>query len=59
MAVSKMCAVSEVFCSVFDGHYTKSSNFLVSDEEKGRCALAMRVSHRKQRETRARYVCLR
>jgi hypothetical protein len=32
--VSKVCTVSEALCSVCDGHYTKSANCLVSDEEK-------------------------
>jgi hypothetical protein len=35
MVVSEVCAVSEVLCSVFYGHYTKSSNCSVSDDEKG------------------------
>jgi hypothetical protein len=39
MVVSDVCAVSELLCSVPDGHYTKSGNSSVSDEEKGRCAV--------------------
>jgi hypothetical protein len=38
MAVSEVCAVSEVLCSVSDGHYTEFGNSSISDEEKGRHA---------------------
>jgi hypothetical protein len=30
-----MCAVSKAIFLVYDGHYTESGNYLVSDEEKG------------------------
>jgi hypothetical protein len=30
-----VCVVSEVLCSVSDGHYTESNNYSISDEEKG------------------------
>jgi hypothetical protein len=49
--VSKVCVVSQAFCSVSDGHYTESGNYSVSGEEKGRRALIMCVSHLKKRET--------
>jgi hypothetical protein len=45
-------AISKALCSVSDGHYTESGNCLVSDEEKGRRAFSMHVSHRRKRETR-------
>jgi hypothetical protein len=45
------CAVSEALCLVFNGHYTGSANCLVSDKEKERHALTMRISHLRQRET--------
>jgi hypothetical protein len=32
-----LCVVSEALYSVSDGHYTKSSNCSVSEEEKRRC----------------------
>jgi hypothetical protein len=62
------CAVSEVLYSVSYGHYIESGNCTISDEEKGRRAIATclsylgkgrhmldtRISHRKQRE--ARYI---
>jgi hypothetical protein len=58
MAVSKVCAVSEVLCSVSDGHYTKSGDCLISDEEKGRRALGTHVSHLiKRRHALWRRVC--
>jgi hypothetical protein len=43
-SISEVCAVSEVLCSVSDGHYTESGNSSVSDEEKGRRAHKMHVS---------------
>jgi hypothetical protein len=52
MAVSEVCAVSEVLCLVSDGHYTESDNCPVLEEEKGRRALATCVSQMKQRVTR-------
>jgi hypothetical protein len=58
MAVSKACAVSEVLCSIFYGHYTKSGNCSVSDEEKGRRAQATCVSYLRRRETRPCNACL-
>jgi hypothetical protein len=58
MAVSEVCAVSEVLCSVFVGHYTESSNCSVSDEEKGRHTQAMCISYLRRRETRSCNVCL-
>jgi hypothetical protein len=51
MAVSEVCAVSEVLCSVSDGHYTVFCICSVSDEENGRCAHTMRVSYMRRRET--------
>jgi hypothetical protein len=39
MTVSKLCAVFDVLCSLFDGYYTELGNYSISDEEKGRCAL--------------------
>jgi hypothetical protein len=51
MAISEVCAISEVLCSVSDGHYTESGNCSVSDEEKGRPTHAMRVSYLRRRET--------
>jgi hypothetical protein len=60
MVVSEVCAVSDVLCSIFDGHYTESDNCLVSDEEQGRCAHATRVSYLTRRdmprETRVSYL---
>jgi hypothetical protein len=38
-----VCVVSEALCLVSGGHYTESSNSLVSDEENVRRARAMRV----------------
>jgi hypothetical protein len=35
MVVSEVCVVSEVLCSISDGHYTESNNCSISDEEKG------------------------
>jgi hypothetical protein len=52
MVVSKVCAVSEVLCSVSDEHNTESGNCSISDEEKGRHTLDTRVSHRRKREMR-------
>jgi hypothetical protein len=49
-----VCAVSEVLCSISDGHYTESGNSLVSDEEKGRHAHEMLVSYLRRIETRPR-----
>jgi hypothetical protein len=46
-----VCPVSEVLCSVSDGHYTESGNSSVSDEEKGRRTDEMLVSYRRRRET--------
>jgi hypothetical protein len=43
MVVSEVCTVSEVLCSISDGHYTESGNCLVSDKEKGRHARTTRV----------------
>jgi hypothetical protein len=57
-SVSKVCAISEILCSICDGHYTESGNCSIFDEEKGRHALAMYVSHRRQRETRTSYTRL-
>jgi hypothetical protein len=51
MVVSKVCAVSEVLCSVSDGHYIESGNCSISDEEKGRQVLGMRILHSRKRET--------
>jgi hypothetical protein len=50
-SVSEVCAVSEVLCSVSDGHYTKSGNCSIFDEEKGRRVLDLRLLHRRKRET--------
>jgi hypothetical protein len=50
MIVSEVCVVSEVLCSVSDGHYTGHDNFLVSDEEKGRRAHTTCVSYLRRRE---------
>jgi hypothetical protein len=44
MTVSEVCTVSEVLCSVSDGHYTESGNCSISDEEKGE-VLSVRTSH--------------
>jgi hypothetical protein len=52
LLVCEVCAVSEVLCSVSDGHYTESGNSSVSDEEKGRHTRATRVSYLRRRETR-------
>jgi hypothetical protein len=38
MVVSEVYAVSEVLCSVHNGHCTESDNSSVSDEDKGRHA---------------------
>jgi hypothetical protein len=51
MTVSEVCAVSEVLCSVFDGHYTEFGNCSVSDEEKWRHAHATCVLYLRRRET--------
>jgi hypothetical protein len=51
MTFSNVCAVSEVLCSVSDGHYTESGNCSVSDKEKGRCTLDTLVLHKRKRET--------
>jgi hypothetical protein len=45
-----VCAISEVLCSVSDGHYTESGNSSVSDEEKGRRTYEMLVSYPRRRE---------
>jgi hypothetical protein len=45
MVVSDVCAVFEVLCSVFNGHYTESDNCSISNEEKWRHARSTRVSH--------------
>jgi hypothetical protein len=50
MAISEVCAVFEVLCSVSDGHYTESENCSVSDEEKRRRAPGTSVSHRRKTE---------
>jgi hypothetical protein len=34
---------------ISDGHYTKSGNYSISNEEKGRRALATHVSHLRER----------
>jgi hypothetical protein len=52
LVVSEVCAVSEVLCSVPDGHYTESNNNSVSDKDKGRCVHQTRVSYLNKRETR-------
>jgi hypothetical protein len=57
MVVSEVCAVSEVLCSVSDGHYTKFGNCSISDEEKGRRALGMHISHLIKRR-RVHFVCV-
>jgi hypothetical protein len=53
MAVSEVCAISEVLCSVHNGHYIESSNWSISDEEKEKgdaptklasCISGMRIS---------------
>jgi hypothetical protein len=49
MTISEVCAVSVFLCSFSDGHYTKSGNYSISDEEKGRRALATHVSHLRER----------
>jgi hypothetical protein len=43
MAVSEVCAVCEVLCSVSNGHYTESDNCSIFSEEKGRRALGTRI----------------
>jgi hypothetical protein len=45
MAVSEVCVVFEVLCSISDGHYTEFGNCSIFYEEKGRCANETRVSH--------------
>jgi hypothetical protein len=50
MAVSEVCVVSEVLCSVSDGHYTESGNCSIFDVEKGRRALDMCILHKRKRE---------
>jgi hypothetical protein len=50
MAISKVCVVSEVLCSVPDGHWTESGNSSVFDEDKGRRAHQTRVSYLNKRE---------
>jgi hypothetical protein len=52
--VSEVCAVSEVLCSVSDGHYPESDNFSFSVEEKRRRTHATCVSYLRRRETRPR-----
>jgi hypothetical protein len=42
--VSEVCAVSEVLCSVSDGHYPESDNFSFSVEKKGDAPM-QRASH--------------
>jgi hypothetical protein len=39
MAVSEVCAIFEVLCSVPDVQYTESGNSSISDEDKGRSRL--------------------
>jgi hypothetical protein len=51
MVVSEVCAVSEILCSVHDGHYIESDNSSVSDEDNGRCAHQTRISYLNKRET--------
>jgi hypothetical protein len=58
MAISEVCAVSKVSCSVSDGHYTESGNCSVSNKEKGRRALGTSVSHRMIREMHQQNACL-
>jgi hypothetical protein len=53
-----VCSVSQALCSLSNEHYTDSGNSLVSDEEKGKRALTMRVSYLKQREMWSKYVRL-
>jgi hypothetical protein len=50
-SVSEVCAVSEVLCSISDGHYTKSGNSSVSGEEKGWRAHETHISYLRRRET--------
>jgi hypothetical protein len=50
--ICSMCENMVIWCLIYDKHYTKSGNCLVSDEEKGRCALSTCVSHLRKRETR-------
>jgi hypothetical protein len=50
-SVSEVFVIFEALCSVSDGHYTESSNCLVSSEEKGRRTLITRVSYLRKRET--------
>jgi hypothetical protein len=57
-SASEVCAVSEVLCSVSDGHYTKSDNCSVSDDEKGRRVLWGCVSYLRERKTCPCNVCL-
>jgi hypothetical protein len=52
MAISEVCAVSEVLCSIPDGHYTESGNCSVFDEEQGRHTHIVCVSYLRRRETR-------
>jgi hypothetical protein len=58
MGVSKVCAVSEVLCSISDEHYTEFGNYSVSDEVKGRRDHTTRVSYVRRRETYPRNVHL-
>jgi hypothetical protein len=51
MIVSKVCAISKVWCSVPNGHCTESSNSSIFDENKGRHAHQTRVSYLNKRET--------
>jgi hypothetical protein len=57
-SVSEVCAVSEVLCSVSDGHYTEYVNCSVSDDEKGRHVLWGRVSYLRERKTCPCNACL-
>jgi hypothetical protein len=45
IAVSEVCTVSEILCSFSDGHYTEFGTCSISDVEKGRHDLDMRVSY--------------
>jgi hypothetical protein len=51
MVVSEVYAVSEVLCSVHNGHCTESDNSSVSDEDKGRHVHQTCVSYLNKRET--------
>jgi hypothetical protein len=54
LVLFRKCVKFLKYCVQFDGHYTESSNSLVSDEEKGRRAHVTRVSYLRRRETRPR-----